>query len=159
MERNLNSGLQLLSELKANEIPHSGRTLYDHLTGVYNLLKEWDYSDDCALAGLFHSIYGTVYFKRNILNSRDMANRKKIVNAIGDYPECLVYLFCTTQHPRLDMFKSLPYSVLANDLIGISAANSYEQKHKFKYQEFEMSLTSKAYTAFMMREVNDCSSN
>ena len=59
-----------LISLDANKTRHSGRTLFDHLKGVHDLLRDWDNEHHVCMAGLFHSIYGTNTFKHQSLNDR-----------------------------------------------------------------------------------------
>lgn len=71
-------------------VPHSGRSLYEHLKGVYHLLKFRGFRDEVCLAGMFHSIYGTRYFKHAVM-SRD--ERPVVRDLIGDEAELLAYTF------------------------------------------------------------------
>jgi hypothetical protein len=88
------SYLDLLRELSTDESSHSkGRSLLDHLKGTYELLKKWDNPSDVCVGGLFHSIYGTQYYK---VQSADLADREHIANVIGSRAEELAFLFCTT---------------------------------------------------------------
>lgn len=87
---------QLLIESGANQAPHSGRTLQDHLLGTWHLLKSWGSSDSVCLAGLFHSIYGTNVFIRKCLLAAD---RPKLRSAIGTDAEALTWLFCNIDRP------------------------------------------------------------
>lgn len=70
-------------------IPHSSRTLFDHLYGTYNILLKENRPEHICLAGLFHSIYGTNKFK-HICET----DRNKIIELIGKEAENLVWLFC-----------------------------------------------------------------
>jgi hypothetical protein len=38
----------------------------DHLTGVQQVLESWNEREEICLAGLYHSIYGSELFVRNI---------------------------------------------------------------------------------------------
>lgn len=131
--------LDLLHELTADESPHSGRTLLEHLTGTYELLEQWGNPKDVCIAGLFHSIYGTQYYT---VQSTSLSDRKRIVDVIGARPEELAFLFCTTD--RISFFTQADQaspmlvdtttakSVPVNDdtlraLIEIEIANRIEQ--------------------------------
>ena len=83
--------IALLIELNTDSRPHSQGTLIDHLQQTYELLKQWDNPDYVCLAGLFHSIYGTQFYKEQILG---LEKRDLIKDAIGIEAEYLVYLFC-----------------------------------------------------------------
>jgi hypothetical protein len=88
--------LDLLHRLHADETPHTGRSLIDHLTGTYQLLDSWGNSQPVCLAGLFHSIYGTNIFA---FRSARLDQRREIRAAIGETAEHLAYLFCTSERP------------------------------------------------------------
>ena len=59
--------LDLLLELNADENPHSGGELLDHLRGTHDFLAAWGNDQPVCLGGLFHSIYGTQSYKRSRL--------------------------------------------------------------------------------------------
>jgi hypothetical protein len=119
-----------LMSLDANKTPHSGRTLFEHLKGVHDLLRDWDNSHDVCLAGLFHSIYGTNTFKH-----QSMSDRGKLVQMIGVRAELLVHYFSTKDRPFFNSLKDLdkphPYDFWDKDvrknLLEIEAANLLEQ--------------------------------
>src|ERR1051325_53312 len=92
--------LDLLRELSTDENSHSGRTLFEHLKGTHDLLEKWGNSRDVCVGGLFHSIYGTEYYK---VQSADVADRKRIADVIGPRAEELAFLFCTSD--RVAFFK------------------------------------------------------
>jgi hypothetical protein len=98
---------------------HTGRSLFDHLKGVHDLLRDWDNSEEVCLAGLFHSIYGTQSFKH-----QSMSDRGKLAQMIGDYPEFLVHCFSTKDRP---LFESVDDPVARAQLMEIEAANLLEQ--------------------------------
>ena len=52
--------LDLLHGLNADENPHSGGELLDHLRGTHDFLDAWGNEQHVCLGGLFHSIYGTL---------------------------------------------------------------------------------------------------
>jgi len=86
--------LDLLRELSTDESSHSeNRTLFEHLKGTYELLDKWGNSNDVCVGGLFHSIYGTQYYK---VQSADLRDRERIAGVIGSHAEQLAFLFCTT---------------------------------------------------------------
>jgi Domain of unknown function (DUF6817) len=131
--------LELLRELSTDESSHSGRTLLEHLKGTHDLLEKWQNPKDVCVGGLFHSIYGTQYYK---VQSADLADRKRIAEVIGPQAEELAFLFCTTDRtgffteankpkPALintTTMKSVPVSSVTLDaLIEIEVANYIEQ--------------------------------
>jgi hypothetical protein len=87
--------------LGADKVGHSGRTLYEHLKGTHDLLLEWGAPEHVRLAGLFHSIYGTIYFKHQCLEPT-LKNRELVAELIGQKAERLAYLFCTSDRPHFD---------------------------------------------------------
>lgn len=102
---------------------HFEGTLYEHLIGTWNILKELQCSDDVCNAGLFHSIYGTDIFK-SITVSKDCRNEVK--NLIGERAEKLVNYFSTAKDPREKNFLNFPEPD-RSDLMVISFANALEQ--------------------------------
>ena len=103
-----------LEDMGAGRIRHSARTFLDHLVGVAKLLERWGASASATKAGLFHSIYGTEYFKGAVLSFDD---RPKIRALLGDDAERLAYVFCAFD--RSSLYRALargePYTV---DLVG-----------------------------------------
>jgi hypothetical protein len=83
----------LLEELDAHVTPHSRLTLLEHLKGTCDLLVEWGNRSEVCVAGLFHSIYGTYIFDRQLA---DLRMRERIREVIGPQAEWLVYVFCVT---------------------------------------------------------------
>jgi len=110
---------EFLIKLDANKTRHSGRTLFQHLKGVHDLLRDWDNPTDVCLAGLFHSIYGTSTFKHQSLNDRGA-----LVDMIGVPAELLVYHFSTKSRP---MFADVEAGEIRRKLIEIEVANLLEQ--------------------------------
>jgi 2OG-Fe(II) oxygenase superfamily len=58
-DQKLRKIIVLLRELGADAIPHSSRSLLDHLIGTYEILNQWHCDSDVCKAGLFHSVFGT----------------------------------------------------------------------------------------------------
>lgn len=95
-----------LTALGTDTTPHSGRTLFDHLKGVHDLLQEWGNSEAICLAGLYHSIYGTQAFK---IKTVGLDQRDSVRAVIGETAEQLAYFFCVSDrksfypdHPGTD---------------------------------------------------------
>lgn len=82
--------LQLLIDAGADKIPHSGRTLLDHLIATCRLLADWRNPAHVCTAGLFHSIYGTRTFR---VRAIDHSERRRVRRVIGQRAEQLAYLF------------------------------------------------------------------
>jgi len=83
--------LAVLQGLDAHQVPHSKRTLIEHLAGTHDLLRQWGNDDAVCCAGLFHSVYGTRVFAAQCA---DFSRRDEIRAVIGERAEALAYLFC-----------------------------------------------------------------
>jgi len=81
--------INFLKELGTETTLHSGGSLFDHLVGVSQILKEMNAPQHVQDAGLFHSIYGTYKFQHQTISDRNV-----IQNLIGEEAEYLVYMFC-----------------------------------------------------------------
>jgi hypothetical protein len=88
--------IELLQQCGSMQRPHSGRTLFHHLVGTYELLRSWGNSSWICLGGLFHSIYGTNAFPLLSLSS---AQRGRLQAVIGLEAEMLAWLFCNIDRP------------------------------------------------------------
>lgn len=87
-ERKLEDFLQ---SIEASSFPHGyGRSLYNHLTGTRDILRCWSQPFWIQTAGLFHSIYSTDVYRRQVL---DVSKREQLQDLIGKRAEQLVYLF------------------------------------------------------------------
>ncbi len=86
-----------LSNIGANQIQHSGRTLLDHLVGTYDLLKKWGCKPQVCLAGGLHSIYGTNAFKKVTVGAQ---HRPAVSKRFGEAAEKLAWLFCSLNRPK-----------------------------------------------------------
>jgi hypothetical protein len=56
-----------LREAGADRISHSKRSLLDHLSGTYAILKRWGCDVDVCKAGLLHSVFGTASFSHTLI--------------------------------------------------------------------------------------------
>ena len=115
---NIDSKIQFLKKIGCDEVGHKNQTLLDHLIGVYNILKSWDAPEYVQDAGLFHSVYGTTYFKPQMITSREM-----VKELIGDQAEILAYLFCIISAPRLQGILKIEDEHVKKDLLLIDKAN------------------------------------
>lgn len=104
--------LLLLDDLGASQVPHSGRSLLDHLLGTADVLASWGACPRVELAGLLHSVYGTGSFEDALLGWGD---RHRVVTAVGQDVERLVYLYCRMDVPFLEDAVSGLSSLLSRD--------------------------------------------
>jgi hypothetical protein len=88
-----------LRSLGVDNVPHSKGVFLAHLIGVYRDLKEWGAEEHVALAGLFHSIYGTESFQGFSL---PWERRQEVRDLIGERAERLAYVNCLLSRASLD---------------------------------------------------------
>lgn len=124
---------EYLQQLDTESTKHSGRTLWTHLTGVYDLLVSWNCHPHVCDAGLYHSVYGTTYFKKQTVSLED---RDKVKLIIGNDAELLAYLFCTTDHPRFYNFAQMENTRLRDELVLIDYANMKEMDSSWDNQDY-----------------------
>lgn len=130
---------ELLESLDAQRVPHSRRTLAEHLVGTHHLLQSWGNGQAVCRAGLFHSVYGTRVFE---IQCADFSSRKMVRGIIGAPAESLAYLFCIadrdsffsgargTPHVIRDAVGNTDLTVTRRELaslLEIEAANIVEQ--------------------------------
>jgi len=84
--------LSLLRSFPGVHHRHSNGTLIAHLEGVHALLRQWGCSERICMAGLYHSVYGTEFYRRQTI---PIASRPKVAAVIGVDAEELAYRFCT----------------------------------------------------------------
>jgi len=86
-----------LTLIGAEDVKHSGRTLWTHLLNVYDLLKQHGYRTEVCAAGGLHSIFGTNAFNKQMLR---WDQRHVVVNLIGEEATKYVELFHTVKRPQ-----------------------------------------------------------
>ena len=85
------AAMNLLARLDARRIAHrANRDLITHLEATHDLLVSWKAPEAVALAGLFHSVYGTDAFEQACLLPGE---RAEVRSVIGKDAERLAYLF------------------------------------------------------------------
>jgi hypothetical protein len=87
--------IALLKAAGAGSVPHSGRTLIDHLVGVGAILHSWRCEPDVVVAGLLHSVYGTATFEDNVFGEGD---RQRLREVAGARAEELAWRFSTVRY-------------------------------------------------------------
>lgn len=86
---------------KTDKIPHSGVTLFEHLYDVASIIGSIpNIPDHVVNAGLYHSIYGTEFFK-----DVPEVTKEEVIEQIGEKAENLVDIFCKTTN-RFDSIKN-----------------------------------------------------
>jgi hypothetical protein len=134
-----------LTLIGAEDVKHSGRTLWTHLLNVYDILKAHGYKTEVCAAGGLHSIFGTNAFKKQMLR---WDQRHMVVNLIGEEATKYVELFHTVKRPQTleSALKNNTLEVELNSgatktlsqielniLCAIEAANLADQKSLNKY--------------------------
>ena len=120
----ISTKIDFLESIGCGETMHSGRTLLEHLVGVYKILHEGFAPLHVCDAGLFHSVYGTAYFKPKTIS---LDNRDIVKDIIGEEAENLAFMFCVIPSPRFDNIMSLQDGQLRDELLMIEDANREEQ--------------------------------
>ena len=115
--------IKFLQEAGTENMPHKNQSLFEHLIGVRDKLRDMGAPEHVQDAGLFHSIYGTTVYLIQTPN-----DRKKIRELIGERAETLVYMFCTLPEPRVHSFGEIADSCLRKELMMIHHANSEDQR-------------------------------
>lgn len=123
----ISTKIDFLESIGCGETKHSGRTLLEHLIGTYKILDEWFAPLHVCHAGLFHSVYGTAYFKPKTLSLDDRVSRDIVREIIGEEAENLAFMFCVISAPRFENIMSLTDEKLRDELLMIEDANREEQ--------------------------------
>tara|TARA_R110002167_G_scaffold236208_1_gene441418 strand:+ start:149 stop:574 length:426 start_codon:yes stop_codon:yes gene_type:complete len=110
--------IEFLKNLGCDDVGHNNQTLLDHLMGVHKLLKSWDTPEYVQDAGLFHSVYGTIYFKPQMITNRNI-----IQGIIGFQAEVLSYIYCILSAPRIKGILKIEDDQTKQNLLLINRAN------------------------------------
>jgi hypothetical protein len=81
------------------KVAHSNKTYLAHLVAVYRLMQREGCSEECAQAGMFHSIYGTELFQGFAL---PLERRAEVQALIGERAERLAYANCAMDRASFD---------------------------------------------------------
>jgi dihydrofolate synthase / folylpolyglutamate synthase len=120
---------------------HSGKTFYQHLKNVYDILEQNQAPEEICWAGLYHSVYGTTTYE---YENPDMT-RESVREQIGTYAEELVYLFCSTRRRR-NRFLYNPRGLTEQqqiDLCKIEFANLLDQNTDGRNNKYLAQLSQK----------------
>ena len=112
--------IDFLKSIGLDKVEHSGQTLLDHLIGTSEKLKEMGAPQYLQDAGLFHSVYGTVYFRPD---DGLVEDRQGVKDLIGDQAEEIAYWFCILDKPRTENIWNIKSDKLRQDLIMLEQAN------------------------------------
>jgi hypothetical protein len=83
----------------AARVAHVDQTLFEHLQGTYELLREWGNPADLCHAGLCHALYGTDGLPVALLDVR--TERAVLKAVIGAEAESQVYLYASCDRSYL----------------------------------------------------------
>jgi hypothetical protein len=119
--------IQFLIDSGAARLPHSGRTLLQHLIGTARQLKGHGRPQTEVLAGLFHSIYATEYYS---LAAALSISRSSVINLIGNDAESLVYIFCNLKPRRQLLIQGAFREPLLHQLRWIEYCNMLDQNRR-----------------------------
>ena len=131
MTDSISTKIKFLESIGCGETTHQDRTLLQHLVDTYELLK--DSPRHIALAGLFHSVYGTTYFKPKTIS---LDNRDVVIDIIGEEAENLAFMFCTIPHPRGANIWALEDIKLRDELMIIENANQLSRNSNHERLDF-----------------------
>ena len=123
--------IDFLKQLGSDKVKHKNQSLLEHLIGVRDILKKWGVPEYIQDGGLFHSVYGTTYFKPKMTEDREAVR-----SLIGDKAENLVYLFCNMKHPRKKNIELIQDDEVREDLLNIERANAYATKRQKRIESF-----------------------
>ena len=113
--------IDFLRSIGSDKTEHSGsRTLLEHLIGTSEKLKKMGAPQYLQDAGLFHSVYGTVYF---MPDNGLVEDRQVVKDLIGDQAEEIAYWFCILDKPRNENIWNIESDKLRQDLIMLEQAN------------------------------------
>ncbi len=91
--------IDYLRGLGTAEVDHTGHDFLRHLIAVHDLLAAHGADDELAVAGLFHSIYGTERFQDFSL---PLTERGQVRVQIGERAERSAWLNCIMDRATLD---------------------------------------------------------
>ena len=87
----MEESFQKLLELDAGAVKQLDDSLLSHLQGTKELLKQWGASNALQDAGLYHAIYGTDGYSKQLVK---LDKREQVAAIIGAEAEGIVYEYC-----------------------------------------------------------------
>ena len=118
MNDSISIKIDFLKQLGSDKVKHKNQSFLEQLIGVRDILKKWGAPEYIQDGGLFHSVYGTTYFKPQLTIDRDAVRY-----LIGEKAEELAYWFCFLDSPRAQRISILENEQLKKDLLLINKAN------------------------------------
>ena len=118
MNDSISIKIDFLKQLGSDKVKHKNQSLLEHLIGVRDILNKWGAPEYIQDGGLFHSVYGTTYFKPQLTMDSDAVRY-----LIGEKAEELAYWFCFLDSPRSQRISILENEQLKKDLLLIDKAN------------------------------------
>ena len=112
--------IEFLKKIGADKVNHGEGTLLEHLINTSKRLRDMGCEDFVQDAGLFHSVYGTVYFRPD---AGLIDDRQVVIDLIGEQAEEIAYWFCILNAPRLQEILKFD-EPLRGYLLSLDAANS-----------------------------------
>lgn len=104
-------------------IEHSGTDFFSHLFGTFQILKKRNCDERVCLAGLYHAIYETAYFRHNI-----EVDCEEIHKIIGDYAHKLIKIFSLPKRANVIIDNTLELDIeMQKHLLFLLHANLMEQ--------------------------------
>ena len=119
MSDSISTKIDFLKQLGSDKVKHKNQSLLEHLIGVRDILEKWGVPEYVQDGGLFHSVYGTTYFKPQLTIDRDAVRY-----LIGKKAEELAYWFCFLDSPRTQRILIIENEQLKKDLLLIDKANN-----------------------------------
>jgi len=144
----IDKALAELIKLGVEHFDHINGNLLEHLKGTSELLIKWGNREELCNAGLYHSVYGTQEYNKQVIN-----DRSKVINIIGEEAEKIVFYFSTCDrdyfYSQIDLqidSHELKYrnslsgeievlsKSMANDLLELTLANELEILMKLPFR-------------------------
>ena len=140
--------VRFLEEAGAGLTAHSRRTLLEHLLGVRDLLASWKARTALVDAGLFHSVYGTEFYRPMILTASE---RERVRAVIGAEAEQLAYLWSRARRASLaaNLERENGFCVIARPENGESEADA-----EIAIDERELADLATLWTADTLEQVD-----
>jgi len=118
-------------------LKHSGQSFFEHLYNTFLILKTQNLPEDICIAGLFHSIYGTEFYRPNL-----SIKESEIEGLIGSRANQLVK--CFSENNRYEKILSNYFNLNDEDdlfLTYILYANEIEQARRISTNDFTLLST------------------